>query len=139
MKHLLLASLLLIANDAFCATRCVPFSLSIYCTPVTTPKSGTTDWQSECTIDNITMNARGIGVCASDDAPIGTVKDTVTISGNASANTRCWCKMTSPAVSKWIAYDTCSSQNCAARCQLSGASTGQLSVFRTALFNNLEY
>ncbi|MDE6478428.1 MAG: hypothetical protein K2L94_04245 [Alphaproteobacteria bacterium] len=137
MKPIFLIPLIIIGTQAVAATRCIPFNAaSISCTATNTPAIGATNWESVCTIGTISMRVQGIGVCASDNASVGAVRDTVHISANAAENVRCWCKITTPATSKWVAYAECSTQNCASRCQLNG--TGYADV-RTALFNNWEY
>lgn len=135
-KIIISSTFVLFTATANAATRCIPFDNSISCTATNYPAATATDATSKCTISGKTVNVHMIGICASNTGKIGTVADTINISQTPSENTLCWCRMVSPATSKWIAYAECMDNvGCGRRCQLSNGT--QFIQFRSALFNNL--
>lgn len=134
MKRLLLIGLLLCAHGAFAATRCVPNITAMDCNY--SYPSNSPDVISICTNGSITTTVISIGICASDSAEYGDVADTIHISVDSTENTQCWCRMLSPAVSKWVAARACDEGqvNCAYNCGLSGYGS---SIFRNSIMNNL--
>lgn len=134
MKQILLIPVLLCSQGAFAATRCVPYSEDMLCIGDEVP-AHTLDAITTCTAGNVTFTVHMMGVCASDQAEHGATADTIHISDDPSENTRCWCRMLSPAVSKWVVTESkCNNGDCASRCRLYGEGH---SKFRKSLFNSL--
>ena len=126
-------SKILITGAIFCAitttsahavTKCVALNSSTTCTSIEDgdPYRNRADWESECTTNGVSVSIKGVGVCSANSAStFGDIAYQLTMSGTTSQNLNCWCKMTSPAVSRWTYYDAYSSasycaQNCAFNC-----------------------
>ena len=139
MKHFLLISFLLFAQDSFAATRCIPATNNgiMPCDPIKNASHNEPDTESICTIGTTSVQIQMLGVCSTDLAPIGTVADTVNISTTQDDTPKqCWCRLIRPAVSKWVAFRETSTCNCGNACRLSG--TGDI-AFRQPLFHNFIY
>lgn len=119
--------------------KCVPLSTSTTCTTTMTGPTNALNWVATC--NNATDGISGIsvsGVAGCSNASGGT-SDTLSTSSTVNDNRHCWCKMTSPAVSKWVymslmsGYSDCAT-NCSYMCanQLKSDST-----FRAAMFGNM--
>lgn len=109
MKHLFILTLLLMsigARAADTATVCVETDTPNGCDGV---GGATSDWEIYCPIwkaagglDHF-LTRKGIGVCASESGSSGTATENAPeVSTALSDNYHCWCKMTHPAVSKWM-------------------------------------
>ena len=99
---------------------------------------GQVDWSSTCTVSGTSVDVKGVSVCSSQSGNKGDVADTLSRSHIASENVHCWCKMVSPAVSRWV-YSEDAGGNCAHYCAtdcVSGLS-GYLTTFRTSMFSSL--
>ena len=138
-KHLLIAGLICVATipPAAAVTKCVkqPSSSSSTCSGLSAGNSQS-NWSATC--DGVSV--QGIAFCGSQDGVLtGATTDAVTTNLTSDNNKYCWCKMVSPAVSRWVyAYSDGSAgycaRNCAAYCARSAGSTAS---FRSALFSNL--
>lgn len=93
---------LYITNMGYAATKCIALNSSTTCT--VNSKKGTIDWSATCLTDGTTVAVSGVAVCSSSSSAYGQEADGISISGTLEDNAFCWCKMTSPAVSKWMHY-----------------------------------
>ena len=84
-------------SGAFSATKCVNLPIEAgRCTNLT---SDGYDWSAQCSADT---TIRGIGVCSSQSHHVGDIRETLPITAS-SYDKYCWCKMTYPVLSDWIA------------------------------------
>ena len=143
-------SKILIAGAIFCAmvaapahavTKCVALnSISTRCTSDIAQYEGHTDWAATCTTNGVSTPISGIGICSSKDGgSMGATATELDISSTVDENLNCWCKMTSPAVSRWVFLVSSSSAgDCAMGCAFSCAFNARLiAAFRSALFGSL--
>ena len=130
-------------TGAHAVTKCVALNtLNTTCT-YTETASYSTDWANTCTSNGITTSIKGVAACSSDISGVGGTSSTLSISQNQDENVYCWCKMTSPAVSKWAFRASYTKgvpcpEGCATSCAtglLEGSST--VTNFRRALFGSL--
>ncbi len=135
MRFLVIFCLLIGAVSANAATRCVQLNAN-----TAGASAVNTEWQSDWTVTEANgVKLLGVGVCASTGTNT-TVQGTVTTSLSYSGGRHsCWCRMVSPAVSKWAFYlyyvDV---EQCAQRCNFRcGEYAQQNAVFRAALFNSI--
>lgn len=84
-------------SAAFAVQKCVALTSSTDCTYVTTGY-GQSNWTSQC--GDVTIS--GIAFCGSTSGSFGSTTNSVSTSTTSDSNVNCWCKMTSPAVSKWV-------------------------------------
>ena len=126
---------------ASAVTKCVALnSSSTTCTSDDTQYRGHTDWAATCTTNGVSTPISGIGICSStrgaSQYATATELDTSLTSDN---NKHCWCKMTSPAVSRWgYIGPITSAGDCARGCAYYCAYHVQsYSGFRSALFGSL--
>ena len=107
-KQFLIAGAMLCAittTGAHAVTKCVALNSSTRCTSDYEQYQGHTDWAATCTTNGVSTPISGIGICSSTDSGAGYQRPTATqldTSSTANDNRRCWCKMTSPAVSRWV-------------------------------------
>ena len=144
-KHLILAGVLSVAiiqsQPVMAVTKCVALnSSSTTCTSSYLQYEYHTNWAATCTTNGVSTPISGIGICSSTEgaAPFATATELDT-SVASDDNKHCWCKMTSPVVSRWVflGSDT-SAGNCARNCAYSCAGNAQHTVpFRSALFGSL--
>lgn len=96
-------------NPVRAADKCVPLTRSYPITTctATTNTVGTADWTAVCettgtplgTVSGIAIS--GVAGCSNQGTgPM--VSDNITTSTDESENIYCWCKMTSPVVSRWV-------------------------------------
>ena len=143
-------SKILIAGAMLCAitttgahavTKCVALnSSSTTCTSDYRQYQKRTDWAATCTTNGVSTPIRGIGICSSTKG--GSTGGTATeldTSYDVNENHNCWCKMTSPAVSRWVfnrsdlpAGDC--AQLCAYYCAI---AVRDFADFRSAMFGSL--
>ena len=144
-KHLILAGVFSVAivqsQPAMAVTKCVALnSSSTKCTSDDTQYQGHTDWAATCTTNGVSTPISGIGICSSTKGAsqytTATELDTSSTSDN---NKYCWCKMTSPAVSRWVFRLSFTSAGfCARLCALNCAiGVRDFAAFRSALFGSL--
>ena len=136
-KHLLIAGLICVVAipPAFAVTKCVKLNSSTKCSggDVEYLKP---NWSANC--DGMTI--QGVAFCGSQNGgSTGATSTTVTTSTTSDDNKYCWCKMVSPAVSRWVSRHTYASDGpcasiCAGSCAYRAADNAS---FRSALFSNL--
>ena len=136
-KHLLIAGLICAAAipPAFAVTKCVKLNSSTTCSTYSSA-TGQSNWSATC--DGVSV--QGVAFCGSQDGvSIGATTDAVTTSTTSDNNKYCWCKMVSPAVSRWVfsgAYTLAG--RCAYACADDCAIFARhFASFRSALFSNL--
>ena len=125
---------LLVIAITFCqpasaVTKCVKLNSSTTCSDYS-GAFGQSNWSATCG----GISIQGVTFCGSQNGgSVGATTDAVTTS---STNKYCWCKMVSPAVSRWVfagADDHCA-YRCADRCAGFAPAT---ETFRSALFSGL--
>ena len=143
-KHLLFAGLICVATippanavpaPASTVTKCVKLTSSTTC-PDYSGEYGQSNWSATC--DGVPI--QGVTFCGSQDGgSIGATTDAVTTSSTSTDNKYCWCKMVSPAVSRWILSSAGMSVGyCANACaNLCASLAANNTSFRSALFSNL--
>lgn len=126
-----------LCSSAFAVTKCVKLSSSATCGSGNF--MGQVDWSSTCTVSGTSVDVKGVSVCSSQSgSKQGEVADTLSRSSTASENVHCWCKMVSPAVSRWVYYGNAGG-NCGHYCSTDCTSglSGYLTTFRTSMFSSL--
>ena len=129
----------MVAAPAHAVTKCVALSGSTTCTP-SGSATGHTDWAATCTTNGVSTPISGIGVCGSTDGgSVGATATELDTSSTSDDNKYCWCKMTSPAVSRWVfLYSIGSASACAQTCAANCAYRVQLyASIRSAMFGSL--
>ena len=141
-KHLMLVGVIttvLTTTGAHAVTKCVALNSSTTCTSDSLQYRGHTDWAAACTTNGVSTPISGIGICGSTDGgSIGATATELDIS-STNGNKHCWCKMTSPAVSRWVFYASLvSAGDCAWNCAyLCAYNVQSPEAFRSALFGSL--
>ena len=142
-------SKILIAGAVLCAitttgahavTKCVALNSSTTCTSDYSQYQYRTDWAATCTTKGVSTPISGIGICSSTDGgSLGTTATELDTSYTADKHLNCWCKMTSPAVSRWVFYLSFKSAGeCACYCSWYCESVVQnFAALRSALFGSL--
>ena len=125
---------------ASAVTKCVALNSSTTCTSDDTQYRGHTDWAATCTTNGVSTPISGIGICSSTEGASRHATATeLDMSSTVDENLNCWCKMTSPAVSRWVflvSYtpaDVCAMQ-CASTC---ASAVRNSAAFRSAMFGSL--
>ena len=135
-KHLLIAGLICMATipPAVAVTKCVKLSLSTTCSS-SSGEYAQSNWSATCG----DVPIQGIAFCGSQNGgSTGATTDAIT--NNSADNKKyCWCKMVSPAVSRWVLSSTISlgsscAHYCARYCANYAANTAS---FRSAMFGSL--
>ena len=134
-KHLLIAGLICMATipPAVAVTKCVKLTSSTTCSNYSNSGS---NWSATCG----DVPIQGVAFCGSQNGgSVGATTDAVTTSRNADDNKYCWCKMVSPAVSRWVFYNASTSvgycvYSCASACALYAQANPS---FRSGLFGSL--
>lgn len=139
--QLILAGILtsIIIQPAHAVTKCVALNSNTTCT-YKKPGDNVAGWTSTCTTNGVNTPISGIGICSSTTGEsYGETATELDISSTADNNTYCWCKMTSPAVSRWVSPNSYTPADvCAMQCASTCASAVRNSAaFRSALFSNL--
>lgn len=131
------ATTTLLANPAAAVTKCVALGASTTCTG--TGGYNSVDWSATCTTGGVSTNIQGIAFCSNKGGSTFSKSSTITMSSTVTENSKCWCKMLSPAVSSWVVADTPpSAGDCADTCASFCATyVGNTSAFRSALFSDL--
>ena len=143
-KHLILAGVFSVAivqsQPAMAVTKCVALNDGTTCTSDDEQYRNHTDWAATCTTNGVSTSISGIGICSSTKGAsrhaTATELDT---SSTVGENLNCWCRMISPAVSRWVFLISASSADvCAQGCAFSCAFNAKLiASFRSALFGSL--
>ena len=130
----------ILTAPASAVQKCVAFDTT---TPefIVQESYGSYDWTGD--LENMTIY--GVAACGFDS--VSDDGSSISTSVQASAidiedNTYCWCRMISPAISKWVYNDTEGYFDSAIECSLSCAyactvAAGDYMHFRERLFNNL--
>ena len=153
-------SKILIAGAMLCAitttgahavTKCVALNSSTTCRSndslyqnhadwaATCTTNGVADWAATCTTNGVSTPISGIGICSSTQGSGFQTATELDVSPTADENMHCWCKMTSPAVSRWVSGSTdgtasgCA-QYCASFCV---SNLKDFAGWRSALFGSL--
>ena len=142
-------SKILITGAIFCAitttgahavTKCVALNSSTLCLSGYSQYQNHTDWAATCTTNEVITPISGIGICSSTSgSSVGQTATELDTSSTSDDNKHCWCKMTSPAVSRWVfSSSRPSNGNCAQICA-HGCAYHVLNnaAFRSALFGSL--
>ncbi len=125
---------------ASAVTKCVALNSSTTCTSDDTQYRGHTDWAATCTTNGVSTPISGIGICSSTEGASRHATATeLDMSSTVDENLNCWCKMTSPAVSRWVFLVSSSSAgDCAMGCAFSCAFNARvIASFRSTLFGSL--
>ena len=127
-------------TGAHAVTKCVALNSSTTCTSSPTQYEYHTDWAATCTTNGVSTPISGTGICSSTDGgSIGTATELDT-SSTSDNNKYCWCKMTSPSVSRWVftGNSYTSAGDCARYCSWYCANRVQNSAsMRSGLFGSL--
>ena len=144
-----ISKLFLIAGAMLCAitttgahavTKCVAFNSSTTCTSDYSQYSFHTDWAATCTTNGVSTPISGIGICSSTSgSSTGQTATELDTSFTVDDNKYCWCKMTSPAVSRWVfSLSFPSAGHCVRDCSWYCAGRVRLNaVLRSALFGSM--
>ena len=137
-KHLIIAGIICAASipPAYAVTKCVKLTSSTTCTSYS-GAAGQSNWSATCG----GIEIQGVAFCGSQNGGSeGVTTETVTTSSTPDDNKNCWCKMVSPAVSRWVfAYSGHGSAgHCADDCSLYCAFISEESEpGRAGLFSGL--
>ena len=118
-------------QPVYAVTKCVKLNSSTTCSS-NSGEFGQSNWSATCG----GVPIQGVTFCGSQKGgSVGATTDAVT-TGSTSDNKYCWCKMVSPAVSRWVFASADGS--CAYRCADHCAGFAQATeTFRSALFSGL--
>ena len=142
-KHLILVGVIttvLTTTGAHAVTKCVALNSSTTCTSSPIQYQYHTDWADTCTTNGVSTPISGIGICSSTKGAsqyaTATKLDT---SSTSDDNKYCWCRMISPAVSRWVFLSSgASAGDCAQYCASDCANNVQyIAPLRSALFGSL--
>ena len=101
-KHLILAGVFSVAivqsQPAMAVTKCVALNSSTICTSNYTSYRNHTDWAATCEGTQIS----GIGICSSTASNLFNTATELDISATTDENVHCWCRIITPAVSRWV-------------------------------------
>ena len=143
-KHLILVGVFSVAivqsQPAMAVTKCVALNSSTTCTSNYSAYQYHTDWAATCTTNGVNTPISGIGICSSTDGASANATATeLDTSSTSDENVHCWCKMTSPAVSRWVRRNSYASAGyCARSCaSICASNVRDIASFRSALFGSL--
>ena len=149
MKKLLILTAVgaMLAAPAIAVQKCVALNTeSTECgSPDPYPYLNTPWWEAICTTNDKKLLIKGIGACSRLQEPTYTLAypyNTIPTVSNSSdtTNVNCWCKMISPAVSRWVFAKTHTSVgDCAASCAFYCIDHFRASEFRAAMFAEISY
>lgn len=142
MKKILIVGIIAsaITTPSFALVHCVALNPTTTTCSQTAVNPGEVNWSAACDTGNAWLSIGGIGTCSNlRGFTVGTTADTLTTHSTASANQYCWCRLTSPAVSKWVFAATMTNggmcqYNCASEC---AELLRTYKPFSSALFSNL--
>ena len=141
-KHLILAGVIttvLTTTGAHAVTKCVALNSSTTCTSDDEQYEYHANWAATCTTNGVSTPIIGIGICSStrgSDYQTATELDT---SETSDDNKYCWCRMISPAVSRWVFHSWHTKAGfCARMCASYCANRVRIiPSFRSVLFGSL--
>ena len=128
------------AAPAHAVTKCVALNSNTTCTSDYSQYQNHTDWAATCTTNGVSTPISGIGICSStSDSSTSQTATELDTSSTSDDNKYCWCRMISPAVSRWVFSNALSSGSyCAMNCANVCAHNVLIrAAFRTALFGSL--
>lgn len=131
----IIASAFVILGNCHAATKCVA-TLNASQSCQNNAKIGFIGWQATCG----QMTIIGTGACSNvSGGKIAAQADNIPAENSSDINKFCWCRMMSPAVSKWIfSYPFSSAAECAYSCGYRCAADMNSSVAaRSAIFKDL--
>ena len=140
-NFLIVAGIMCVAAipPASAVTKCVKLSSSISCNQF---GGAGPEWTADCTVNGTSVPLRGVVGCSSTKGSSKyATATTLPISYSADKNLNCWCKLVSPAVSRWVYVSSATStESCATYC--SGWCADEIfssnkASFFSALFRNL--
>ena len=142
-KHLILAGVFSVAivqsQPAMAVTKCVALNSSTECTSDFGQYEYHTDWAATCTTNGVSTPISGIGICSSTEGGYEYARATeLDTSSTSDYNKYCWCRMISPAVSRWVftlskpTAGSCA-RDCASSCVYHLMYTA---AFQSALFSS---
>lgn len=143
-KYLIVAGIICAASipPATAVTKCVALNRSNTRCGQQTPPYNVADWTTTCTTNETEIQISGIGICSATTgttSQMGKTATSLNMSSTAADNKYCWCRMISPAVSRWVfrwpmqSADDCSKE-CAKLCVWNGM---QSSSYLSGMFGNL--
>lgn len=112
-----LASAVMI-SPAMAVTKCVALNSSS--TQCSGQSSDGPDWTASCTTNGTKTTIAGISICSSTKSTGDYAATRLEYSTNPNENIHCWCRMISPAVSRWISYTDpyTSAEKCLGDCSM---------------------
>ena len=122
-------------QPVYAVTKCVKLNSSTTCSDFS-GEYNQSNWSATCG----GVSIQGVAFCGSQDGgETGATTDAVTTSTTSDNNKYCWCKMVSPAVSRWVFTQAITPAGyCANNCAFVCAGSAQSSAsFRSALFSGL--
>ena len=108
-KQFLIAGAMLCAittTGAHAVTKCVALNSSTTCRSNDSLYHNHADWAATCTTNGVSTPISGIGICSSTQGSGFQTATELDVSPTADENMHCWCKMTNPAVSRWVSAST---------------------------------
>ena len=142
-KQFLIAGAMLCAittTGAHAVTKCATLSSRATCTSSSSQQYDYhTDWAATCTTNGVSTPISGIGICSSTKGGMAATATELDISSTVDENLTCWCKMISPAVSRWVSGGSnTSASGCAQVCASFCAMAPQYyPIFKSVLFGSL--
>ena len=127
-------------TGAHAVTKCVALNSSTTCTSYYEQYQGHTDWAATCTTNGVSTPIRGIGICSSTKGgSTGATATELDTSYGTDENHNCWCRMISPAVSRWVLNRSdLAAGDCATECAYYCAiAVRDLTSVRSALLGSL--
>ncbi|MFQ6729861.1 MAG: hypothetical protein ACLRFK_02295 [Alphaproteobacteria bacterium] len=127
-KKIIISLFIIFASVAsYAATKCIALSPSTICNDAygkdgLNAEAGQSDWGSNCG----DIYVHGVALCGKNpNQATGWVTDSVSMDGDVSKNTACFCKIVQPVVSRWVfAENRTTAGDCAYWCQ--NACAGKL-------------
>lgn len=126
-------------TGAHAVTKCVALNSSTTCDPGSiTQYQNHTDWAATCTTNGVSTPISGIGICSSTQGSGYQTATDLDTSSTADDNKYCWCRMISPAVSRWVYSSSPSNQYCDRYCaHYCTLNLYVYAAFRSVLFGSL--
>ena len=141
-KHLILAGVFSVAivqsQPAMAVTKCVALNSSTTCTIDDSQYQYHTDWASTCTTYGVSTPISGIGICSSTQGSGYQTATELDTSSTSDDNKYCWCRMISPAVSRWVFSSSPPNSSCDRYCaEYCMTQLYFYAAFRSRLFGSL--
>ena len=143
-KHLILVGVFSVAivqsQPAMAVTKCVALNSRSTTCAYASSEFDVTDWTTTCTTNDVSIPIKGIGICVNASASaLGTTTTQLELSSTADDNKYCWCRMISPAVSRWVYVNsTPTAGDCHHRCaSYCAAHVRDTPLFRRGMFGSL--